>query len=163
MASDVTNGRKSFASGGDVNLQLANCLNTTWTTSLAQQRREKIRDLLSRRPRVPLGTFPTRSNPYPILTRRLNGPRLYIKRDDMTGLAFGGNKTRQLEYVFGSLMLRNRTFYRRCCRLPTPLIECCGRCGQKRPVLKHQAAKHIFQLRVLFAANANPVISSRLI
>jgi D-cysteine desulfhydrase family pyridoxal phosphate-dependent enzyme len=29
----------------------------------------------------------------------LNGPELYIKRDDQTGLAFGGNKTRKLEYL----------------------------------------------------------------
>ena len=76
------------------------------TTSLREQRRQEIRDLLSRRPRVRLGTFPTPLEPLPNLTRQLNGPRLYIKRDDMTGLAFGGNKTRQLEYVLGSLMLQ---------------------------------------------------------
>jgi 1-aminocyclopropane-1-carboxylate deaminase/D-cysteine desulfhydrase-like pyridoxal-dependent ACC family enzyme len=63
--------------------------------------------MLSRLPRVPLGTLPTPLEPLPNLTAKLGGPRLLIKRDDMTGLAFGGNKTRQLEYVFGALMQQN--------------------------------------------------------
>ena len=33
------------------------------------------------------------------LSRRLNGPQLFIKRDDQTGLATGGNKTRKLEFL----------------------------------------------------------------
>jgi len=37
----------------------------------------------------------------PRLTRELGGPELWIKRDDCTGLAFGGNKARQLEFYFG--------------------------------------------------------------
>ena len=37
----------------------------------------------------------------PNLTRRLGGPRLYVKRDDCTGLATGGNKTRKLEFLLG--------------------------------------------------------------
>ncbi|HZQ07291.1 MAG TPA: pyridoxal-phosphate dependent enzyme [Anaerolineae bacterium] len=74
------------------------------TTSARQQRREEIRAVLARQPRVPLGTYPTPLEPLPNLTTKLDGPRLYIKRDDMTGLALGGNKTRQLEYVLGKLM-----------------------------------------------------------
>jgi L-cysteate sulfo-lyase len=35
----------------------------------------------------------------PNLTRHLGGPNLYIKRDDCTGLATGGNKTRKLEFL----------------------------------------------------------------
>ena len=42
--------------------------------------------------------------PLPNLTTSLGAARLFIKRDDMTGLAFGGNKTRQLEYVLGDLV-----------------------------------------------------------
>ena len=34
------------------------------------------------------------------LSSRLNGPRIFMKRDDQTGLAFGGNKTRKLEFIF---------------------------------------------------------------
>lgn len=35
----------------------------------------------------------------PRLTAFFGGPRLYVKRDDLTGLAFGGNKTRKLEFL----------------------------------------------------------------
>ena len=33
------------------------------------------------------------------LSNALNGPRIFVKRDDQTGLAFGGNKTRKLEFL----------------------------------------------------------------
>ena len=48
-------------------------------------------------PRVPLAHLPTRVEPLPRLAETLGGPRLLVKRDDQTGLAFGGNKTRKLE------------------------------------------------------------------
>jgi D-cysteine desulfhydrase family pyridoxal phosphate-dependent enzyme len=38
----------------------------------------------------------------PMLTEHCDGARLYVKRDDCTGLAFGGNKTRQLEFYLGA-------------------------------------------------------------
>ena len=50
-------------------------------------------------PRVRLGHFPTPLEFMPNLTRHLGGPNLYIKRDDCTGLATGGNKTRKLEFL----------------------------------------------------------------
>jgi D-cysteine desulfhydrase family pyridoxal phosphate-dependent enzyme len=50
-------------------------------------------------PRVSLGTFPTPLEKMENLTKALNGPRLYIKRDDLTGLGFGGNKVRKLEFL----------------------------------------------------------------
>jgi 1-aminocyclopropane-1-carboxylate deaminase/D-cysteine desulfhydrase-like pyridoxal-dependent ACC family enzyme len=49
-------------------------------------------------PRVPLGQLPTPLEELPRLSRTLGGPRLLIKRDDQTGLAGGGNKTRKLEF-----------------------------------------------------------------
>ena len=66
--------------------------------------REKIRQALARHPRVPLAVLPTPLEPLPRLTAHLDGPRLLVKRDDLTGLAFGGNKTRQLEFVLGDLL-----------------------------------------------------------
>lgn len=42
---------------------------------------------------------PTPLEPMTALTRHLGGPMLYVKRDDCTGMAFGGNKTRKLEYL----------------------------------------------------------------
>jgi L-cysteate sulfo-lyase len=57
--------------------------------------------LFSRFPRVHLGHFPTPLEYLPNLTRLLNGPEIWIKRDDCTGLATGGNKTRKLEFLMG--------------------------------------------------------------
>ena len=37
----------------------------------------------------------------PNLTRRCGGGQLYVKRDDAMGMAFGGNKVRQLEFYLG--------------------------------------------------------------
>ena len=38
------------------------------------------------------------------LTKALGGPRLYVKRDDLTGLGMGGNKTRKLEFLLGEAL-----------------------------------------------------------
>ena len=54
---------------------------------------------LGRFPRVRLGHLPTPLEPMTRLGGRLGGPKLWIKRDDCTGLATGGNKTRKLEYL----------------------------------------------------------------
>jgi len=50
-------------------------------------------------PRVQIAHLPTAIEPLPRLSATLKGPQLWIKRDDQTGLAFGGNKTRKLEYL----------------------------------------------------------------
>jgi D-cysteine desulfhydrase family pyridoxal phosphate-dependent enzyme len=51
-------------------------------------------------PRVRFAHLPTAIEAMPRLSTALGGNvRLFIKRDDQTGLAFGGNKTRKLEYV----------------------------------------------------------------
>src|SRR6476660_6598560 len=45
--------------------------------------------------------LPTPVEALPRLSETLGGPHLLIKRDDQTGLAFGGNKTRKLEFLVG--------------------------------------------------------------
>src|SRR6266700_1809225 len=50
-------------------------------------------------PRLRFADLPTRVEPLPRLSEALGGPRLLTKRDDQTGLAFGGNKTRKLEFL----------------------------------------------------------------
>jgi D-cysteine desulfhydrase family pyridoxal phosphate-dependent enzyme len=50
-------------------------------------------------PRVKIACLPTPLEPLPRLSTILGGPNLYVKRDDMTGLALGGNKTRKLEFL----------------------------------------------------------------
>ncbi|WP_233358564.1 D-cysteine desulfhydrase family protein [Thermomonospora amylolytica] len=52
-------------------------------------------------PRVRLGHLPTPLERCDRLSEALGGPRIWIKRDDCTGLAAGGNKTRKLEYLLG--------------------------------------------------------------
>lgn len=52
-------------------------------------------------PRVRLGHWPTPLEPMDRLRAHLGAPRLFIKRDDCTGLATGGSKTRKLEFLLG--------------------------------------------------------------
>lgn len=55
-------------------------------------------------PRCSLGFFPTPLVEMKRLSGRLGGPRLWIKRDDLSGLAFGGNKTRKLEFLMAGAL-----------------------------------------------------------
>lgn len=50
-------------------------------------------------PRNHFAHLPTAVEELSRLSDHLGGPRLFIKRDDQTGLAFGGNKTRKLEFL----------------------------------------------------------------
>ena len=58
---------------------------------------EKIAQL----PQVDIGHFPTPLEGCPRLSEELGGPRIFIKREDCSGLAFGGNKVRQLTFTIG--------------------------------------------------------------
>ena len=49
--------------------------------------------------RLNFAHLPTPIEKLPRLTKALGGPRILVKRDDQTGLAFGGNKTRKLEFL----------------------------------------------------------------
>jgi len=57
-------------------------------------------------PRFSLAYLPTPIASLEQLTAQLNGPRLLIKRDDQTGLALGGNKTRKLEFLLGDALAK---------------------------------------------------------
>src|SRR5271157_984949 len=59
---------------------------------------------LARFPRVRLFPTPTPLEFLPNLTRELGGPDLWIKRDDCTGVATGGNKNRKLEFLLGEAL-----------------------------------------------------------
>lgn len=61
----------------------------------------ELRARLERLPRVSLAHLPTPLEPLPRLSAALGDVELWIKRDDCTGLAFGGNKARQLEFTVG--------------------------------------------------------------
>ncbi len=60
--------------------------------------------LLSRFPRVRLAHLPTPLEHLPRLSEALGGPQVYVKRDDCTGLATGGNKTRKLEFLMAEAL-----------------------------------------------------------
>jgi len=60
---------------------------------------------LSRFPRYPLGFGPSPVHPLPRLTKHLGGAEVWAKRDDCnSGLAFGGNKIRKLEYLIADAL-----------------------------------------------------------
>lgn len=59
---------------------------------------------LNRFPRRRYTTGPTPLEPLTRLSEHLGGPELWIKRDDLLGLAAGGNKTRKLEFLVGAAL-----------------------------------------------------------
>jgi L-cysteate sulfo-lyase len=56
--------------------------------------------------RISLANLPTPLVEMSRISKALGGPRLFIKRDDLTGLSFGGNKARKLEYVMADALRR---------------------------------------------------------
>jgi D-cysteine desulfhydrase family pyridoxal phosphate-dependent enzyme len=64
-------------------------------------------------PKIPLATLPTPLSVAARLREALGGrtrcPRLLIKRDDLTGLALGGNKARKLEFLVADAMAKDAT------------------------------------------------------
>jgi L-cysteate sulfo-lyase len=64
---------------------------------------------LSRFQRIRLSHAPTPLEPMLRLSKHLGGPNLFIKRDDCTGLATGGNKTRKLEFLLGDALAQGAT------------------------------------------------------
>ena len=62
--------------------------------------------MLSQFPRVQLAHLPTPLEPLPRLSEYLGGPQVWVKRDDCTGLATGGNKTRKLEFSMAQALAR---------------------------------------------------------
>lgn len=61
--------------------------------------RVTLAEKLSAFPRLGLAQLPTPLEPMKRLTEHLGGPRLWVKREDATGVGFGGNKLRKLDYV----------------------------------------------------------------
>jgi L-cysteate sulfo-lyase len=64
---------------------------------------------LARFPRVRLFPAPTPLERLDNLTRRLGGPEIWIKRDDCTVVATGGNKVRKLEWLIGEARAQGAT------------------------------------------------------
>ncbi len=58
-------------------------------------------------PKLHVAHLPTPFEPLDRLSALLGGPRIWVKRDDCTGLATGGNKTRKLEYLMADALHRD--------------------------------------------------------
>ena len=67
----------------------------------SKTRRSEMLAALESLPRVALAALPTPLEHCPGLSGELAGPQIWTKRDDLTGLALGGNKTRMFEFVLG--------------------------------------------------------------
>jgi len=65
--------------------------------------RDSLRNRLSNLPQVTLCNLPTPLHEMLKLSEDLGGVRLFIKRDDLTGLAFGGNKARKLDFILADV------------------------------------------------------------
>ena len=61
---------------------------------------------VSRFEQAPLAHLPTPFEEMPALAAELGGPRLFVKRDDQTGLAFGGNKARKLDFILADAVAK---------------------------------------------------------
>ena len=57
--------------------------------------------------RIKFANLPTPLHECPTLSKALNIKKLFVKREDLTGLAFGGNKVRHLEFRFGYIKKHN--------------------------------------------------------
>jgi 1-aminocyclopropane-1-carboxylate deaminase/D-cysteine desulfhydrase-like pyridoxal-dependent ACC family enzyme len=68
---------------------------------------DEIRTRIACVPRIRLAITPTPMIEAPNLARQLGGPRIFIKRDDLTGIAFGGNKLRNLEFRLAYTLAQN--------------------------------------------------------
>lgn len=74
---------------------------------MSQQLEKRLESGISQLPRVQLGVLPTPLEHLSRLSATLGGPPIYVKRDDLTGLAFGGNKTRMLEFSLADALANN--------------------------------------------------------
>src|SRR5262249_38480167 len=101
----------------------------------------------------------------PRLSAAWGDVRVFIKRDDLTGLAFGGNKTRQLEYTLGEAMAQGadcivqgaasqsnhcRQTAAACAKLGIECFLCLRRDAKAAPVQGNLLLDYLFGARVHF-------------
>src|SRR5438093_1014673 len=71
----------------------------------------EIRERVGRLPRIPFAFVPTPLKACPKLTSELGGPPVLMKRDDLTGFAFGGNKVRALAFRMADALAKSCTAF----------------------------------------------------
>src|ERR1700677_3911068 len=68
---------------------------------------EEVRRIAARLPRLNLAHLPTPLDEAPRFAERIGVGRVMIKRDDCTGMLFGGNKTRHNEFLLAEALRQN--------------------------------------------------------
>jgi len=76
---------------------------------MGADRTAELKALIDRLPRANLARLPTPLEEAPRLSEALGGQRILFKRDDLTGLALGGNKTRMFEFTLGEALQKGVT------------------------------------------------------
>jgi len=100
----------AHAGAGSRHGRAGGCLAVTESpASLSDPAISKLRQALEPFPRVSLAPLPTPLDPLPRLAEAIGDVELYVKRDDLTGLAFGGNKVRYMEFLLAEAAQRGAT------------------------------------------------------
>lgn len=105
---------------------------------------------VERLPRVALGHYPTPITEAETLSKILGGPRILMKREDLSGLAMGGNKCRYLEFLLGHV--KDKGFD----------IILCGKRGNYRTQLTAAAKKIGIEVR-FYSIKGSPATSSNVL
>lgn len=72
---------------------------------------QQLRTAIERLPRYPLAHLPTPFEHLPRFSKMLGGPQIYIKRDDCTGMCFGGNKARHNEFLIADALAQGADIF----------------------------------------------------
>lgn len=128
-------------------------------------RRERVEAAIARLDRVRLAHLPTPLEELTRLSDALGGPRIFIKRDDLTGLALGGNKTRLLEFYMADALAQNAEVIVAGASVQSNLCRqtaaAAARCGLSCVLLLREAAGAEVQGNLLldhmFGAEVRPV------
>jgi len=105
-------------------------------------------------PRWPLAQLPTPLQEARNLRAALSGPRIFVKRDDLTGLALGGNKTRKLEYLIADARQQGATVV-----ITTGAAQS-NHCRQTAAAARHAGLRCVL---VLSSTDAEPPIQGNLL
>ncbi len=79
------------------------------TVGVSTKASDRLRQSLKPFPRVALAPLPTPLEPLPRLGDAIGDIELYVKRDDLTGVALGGNKVRYMEFILAEAVQRGAT------------------------------------------------------
>jgi D-cysteine desulfhydrase family pyridoxal phosphate-dependent enzyme len=129
-------------------------------------------------PRIPLAGLPTPLEEAPRLTAALGGPRILIKRDDLTGLALGGNKARKLEFLMAGALAEGadtvmttgaadsnhcRMTAAAAARLGLRCVLLLGAQSESPPVQGNLLLDHLFGAEILYYPAGGKISGNRLL